>query len=217
MSKIIKLLSAVVLLAGITACTNKEMQQEAPAKQIVNSKKINTEEDTMYVLLKTNKGDIVLELNAEKAPETVDNFVKYVKDGQYAGTVFHRVIKGFMVQGGGMDAQMQERKTRAPIINEANNGLKNNKYTIAMARTSDPDSATAQFFINTNDNDFLNFKSQTMQGWGYAVFGKVISGQNVVDSIEIVPTTRKFPHDDVPVEPVVIEKAEVLENYKPAA
>ncbi|MDR1123180.1 MAG: peptidyl-prolyl cis-trans isomerase [Elusimicrobiota bacterium] len=171
----------------------------------------------MYVLLKTNKGDIILELDAEKAPETVKNFVKYVEDGQYNGTIFHRVIKGFMAQGGGMDAQMQERKTRAPIMNEANNGLKNNKYTIAMARTSDPDSATAQFFINTNDNDFLNFKSQTTQGWGYAVFGKVISGQEVVDIIETVATTRKFPHDDVPVEPIVIEKAGVLENYKPAA
>jgi peptidyl-prolyl cis-trans isomerase B (cyclophilin B) len=122
-----------------------------------------------------------------------------------------------MIQGGGMDEQMQERKTRAAIMNEADNGLKNNKYTVAMARTSDPDSATAQFFINTNNNDFLNFKSQTMQGWGYAVFGKVVSGQKVVDAIEAVPTTRRYPHEDVPVEAVIIEKAEVLEDYKPAA
>jgi peptidyl-prolyl cis-trans isomerase B (cyclophilin B) len=191
-------------------------EQALPLKQIVNTKKINSGEDKMYVLLKTNKGDIVLELDAEKASGTVENFIKYVEGGQYNGTIFHRVIKGFMVQGGGMDGQMQERKTRAPIMNEANNGLKNNKYTVAMARTSDPDSATAQFFINTNNNDFLNFKSQTPQGWGYAVFGKVISGQNVVDVIETVPTTRKFPHDDVPVEPIVIEKAEVLKNYNPA-
>lgn len=171
----------------------------------------------MHVLLKTNKGDIVLELDAKKAPQTVENFIKYTRAGQYDGLIFHRVIEGFMIQGGGMDEQMQERKTRPAIMNEADNGLKNNKYTIAMARTSDPDSATAQFFINTNNNDFLNFKSQTMQGWGYAVFGKVISGQKVVDAIETVPTTRRYPHDDVPVEAVVIEKAEVLENYKPAA
>ncbi|MDD6174022.1 MAG: peptidylprolyl isomerase [Elusimicrobiaceae bacterium] len=170
----------------------------------------------MYVLLKTNKGDIVLELNAEKAPQTVENFVKYVNDGHYNGTIFHRVIKGFMIQGGGFDADMNQKQTRSPIMNEADNGLKNDKYTIAMARTSDPDSATAQFFINSNDNDFLNFRSQTMQGWGYAVFGKVVAGENVVDAIEVVPTTRKFPHDDVPVQPVVIEKAEVLKDYKPA-
>ena len=170
----------------------------------------------MYVLLKTNKGDIVLELNAEKAPQTVANFVKYVNDGHYNGTIFHRVIKGFMIQGGGFDPDMNQLQTRSPIMNEADNGLKNDKYTIAMARTSDPDSATAQFFINSNDNDFLNFRSQTMQGWGYAVFGKVVAGENVVDAIETVPTTRKFPHDDVPVQPVVIEKAEVLKDYKPA-
>jgi len=171
----------------------------------------------MYVLLKTNKGDIVLELEAKKAPQTVENFIKYVRDGHYDGLIFHRVIKGFMIQGGGMDAQMQERQTRCSIVNEADNGLKNNKYTVAMARTSDPDSATSQFFINTEDNDFLNFKSQTTQGWGYAVFGKVVSGKNIVDAIESVHTTRKYPYEDVPVDAVVIEKAEVLENYKPAA
>ncbi len=170
----------------------------------------------MHILLKTNNGDIVLELDAKKAPQTVENFIKYTRDGHYDGLIFHRVIKDFMIQGGGMDAEMQQRKTRPAITNEADNGLKNNKYTVAMARTSDPDSATAQFFINTNNNDFLNFKSQTMQGWGYAVFGKVVSGQKVVDAIEAVPTTRRYPHEDVPVEAVVIEKAEVLENYKPA-
>ncbi len=220
MSKIVKLLAVAALVLGATACANKDVpakSQEEAAAQAVNTKNVNVEDNKMYVLLKTNKGDIVLELDAKKAPETVKNFVNYVKDGQYDGTVFHRVIKGFMVQGGGMNAQMQERKTRAPIMNEADNGLKNNKYTVAMARTSDPDSATAQFFINTNDNDFLNFKSQTTQGWGYAVFGKVISGEKVVDAIESVATARKYPHDDVPVEPVTIEKAEVLENYNPAA
>lgn len=217
MSKIIKLFAAFILVVCGAACAKNEVltkEQQDPTKQIVNTKNVATEESKMYVLLKTNKGDIVLELNAKKAPETVKNFIKYVKDEQYNGTVFHRVIQGFMVQGGGMDEQMQERKTRPSIINEANNGLKNDKYTIAMARTSDPDSATAQFFINTNNNDFLNFKSETTQGWGYAVFGKVISGQKIVDAIELLPTTRKFPHDDVPVEPIIIEKAEVLENYE---
>jgi len=220
MSKTIRLISALVLIVGAAACANREMptkEPQAPAKQAADTKKMNTEENKMYVLLKTGKGDIVLELDAQKAPDTVENFIKYVKEGQYNGTIFHRLIIGFIIQGGGMDAQMQERKTRAPIINEADNGLKNNKYTVAMARTSAPDSATAQFFINANNNDFLNFRSKTTQGWGYAVFGKVVSGQKVVDTIETVPTTRKFPHDDVPVEPVVIEKAEVLENYKPAA
>lgn len=219
MYKTVKTLAAVALAIGLTACAVNDTpvkEQGVPAEQIVNSQTINTEEQTMYVLLKTNKGDIVLELNASKAPETVKNFIKYVEEGQYSGTIFHRVIKGFMVQGGGMDAQMKERTTRAPIMNEADNGLVNDKYTVAMARTSDPDSATAQFFINTNKNDFLNFKSHTVAGYGYAVFGKVISGQNVVDAIEAVATARKYPHDDVPVDVITIESAEVLKDYKPA-
>lgn len=220
MHKTIKLIFAFSLIAVMTAaCAKKDnvapAEEKIPAAVQVQADN-NAEENTMYVLLKTNKGDIVLELDSKNAPETTENFVQYVKDGHYDGTIFHRVIKDFMIQGGGMDAQMKERATRAPIMNEADNGLKNNKYTIAMARTSDPDSATSQFFINTNDNDFLNFKSQTIQGWGYAVFGKVVSGSEVVDSIEVVPTTRRFPHDDVPVEPVVIEKAEILEDYTPA-
>ncbi|MGB2579568.1 peptidyl-prolyl cis-trans isomerase B (cyclophilin B) [Elusimicrobium simillimum] len=216
MLKIFKLIVAALLIVGAIACARKEMpakEKETPAKQQI----ANTQENKMYVNLKTSKGDIVIELDAKNAPKTVENFVKYVKDGHYDGTIFHRVIKDFMVQGGGMDAGMRERKTRAPIMNEANNGLDNNKYTIAMARTSDPDSASAQFFINTNNNDFLNFKAPTTQGWGYAVFGKVVSGQKVVDAMQAVLTGRKGYHDDVPVEAIVIEKAEVLENYKPAA
>ncbi len=215
MPKIIKLMPALLLCLSVAAyAADKKPAAKKPAAAVkaAPQKAVKTKENKMQVLLKTNKGDITLELDAAKAPETVKNFIKYVQDGQYDGTIFHRVIPNFMVQGGGMEADMKQRPTRAPIVNEADNGLKNNKYTVAMARTSDPDSATAQFFINTNDNEFLNYKSPTMQGWGYAVFGKVISGQAVVDSIEAVATTRKFPHDDVPVQAVVIEKAEVLKK-----
>jgi peptidyl-prolyl cis-trans isomerase B (cyclophilin B) len=162
---------------------------------------------TVYATLSTSLGDIKLELNAEKAPKTVLNFLKYVKEGHYDGTIFHRVIDGFMIQGGGFDADMKQKNVVAPIMNEANNGLKNDNYTIAMARTNDPHSATAQFFINVNDNAFLNHTSPTPQGWGYAVFGKVISGQEVVDAIKKVKTSNKGFHQDVPVEPVVIIKA----------
>ena len=162
------------------------------------------------VRLTTNLGAIVIELNAEKAPKTVANFIEYVKAGHYDGTIFHRVIKKFMIQGGGHTADMKEKgKTQAPITNEADNGLKNEKYSIAMARTSDPHSATAQFFINTNDNEFLNFSSPTPSGWGYAVFGKVVQGQEVVDQIAGVATGRRGMHDDVPKEDVLIEKAEI--------
>ena len=162
------------------------------------------------VELHTSAGLIRLELDAERAPKTVANFVQYVKDGQYDGVVFHRVIKGFMIQGGGMDAAMKEKPTRGPIPNEANNGLKNDKYTVAMARTSDPHSASAQFFINAADNGFLNHSSPTPSGWGYAVFGKVVAGTEVVDAIEKVRTDRKGFHDDVPLEAVVIERAVAL-------
>ena len=159
------------------------------------------------VELKTSQGDIVVEVFADKAPKSAENFVQYVKDGFYDGTVFHRVIDGFMVQGGGFDANMNQKATRAPIENEAMNGLKNERGTLAMARTSDPHSASAQFFINGTDNDFLNFKSESAQGWGYAVFGKVVAGSEVVDAIEKVKTGRKGFHDDVPLEDVVITKA----------
>ena len=156
------------------------------------------------------RGIITLELDEVKAPKTVANFVNYVKKGHYDGTIFHRVIDGFMVQGGGFDAQMQQKPTDAEITNEADNGLRNDEYTIAMARTSAPHSASAQFFINVNNNDFLNFQAPTGSDWGYAVFGKVTGGKEVVDAIKKVKTGRKGFHDDVPVEAVVIEKAVLL-------
>ncbi|MCW5660368.1 MAG: peptidyl-prolyl cis-trans isomerase [Burkholderiaceae bacterium] len=159
------------------------------------------------VEMQTSAGTIRIELDDAKAPVSTQNFLDYVRAGHYDGTVFHRVIKGFMVQGGGFEPGMKQKATRAPITNEANNGLKNVKYTLAMARTSAPHSASAQFFINTVDNDFLNFKSESPQGWGYAVFGKVVSGTDVVDRIEGVATGRKGMHDDVPIEDVTIVKA----------
>ena len=158
----------------------------------------------------TNKGVIDIELDHEHAPKSSANFEQYVRDGFYDGTIFHRVIKGFMIQGGGFERGMKEKATRAPIENEAANGLKNNKYTIAMARTNDPDSATAQFFINVANNDFLNHTAPNPQGWGYAVFGKVTAGQNVVDEIARVPTSTHGFYGDVPVDDIVIEKAEIL-------
>ena len=157
-----------------------------------------------------NYGTITLELDAEKAPKTVANFLAYVNKGHYNNTIFHRVIPGFMIQGGGMEPGMGQKPTDAPITNEANNGLKNNNYTVAMARTGDPHSATAQFFINVADNSFLNHTAPSQQGWGYAVFGKVVSGQDVVDRIKTVKTGRKGFHDDVPKEDVIIEKAVAL-------
>ncbi|MCE4553596.1 peptidylprolyl isomerase [Pelomonas cellulosilytica] len=160
------------------------------------------------VKLTTNHGDILIELDAEKAPQSVENFLAYVRKGHYNGTVFHRVIKGFMIQGGGFEPGMKQKATDAPIQNEANNGLKNAHYTLAMARTSAPHSATAQFFINTTNNGFLDFKSESPSGWGYAVFGKVVQGQDVVDKIEKVRTAGRGGHGDVPVDDVVIEKAE---------
>ncbi|MEN5244831.1 peptidyl-prolyl cis-trans isomerase [Pseudomonas moraviensis] len=164
------------------------------------------------VKLTTNHGDIVIELNAEKAPITVANFLEYVKAGHYENVVFHRVIKGFMIQGGGFEPGMQEKKDKRPSIkNEADNGLKNEKYTLAMARTMDPHSASAQFFINATNNSFLNHTAKTAQGWGYAVFGKVVAGTEVVDKIESVATTSKAGHQDVPADDVIIEKAEIIE------
>ena len=163
------------------------------------------------VKLETTMGDIVIRLDAAKAPITVENFLAYVKAGYYDGTIFHRVIGNFMIQGGGMTPDMEAKKTNKPIKNEANNGLKNKKYNVAMARTSDPHSATEQFFINVKDNDFLDFKAPEGSGWGYAVFGRVIKGQNVVDKIKAVPTGSRGMHQDVPLEPVIIKKASIVE------
>jgi len=162
------------------------------------------------IKLTTNHGAITLELDAEKAPKTVANFLSYVESGHYDGTIFHRVIGNFMIQGGGMSVGMKEKSTLEPIENEAANGLKNDRYTVAMARTNDPHSATAQFFINVADNDFLNHRAPSGQGWGYCVFGRVVDGMDVVDKIKGVKTGNKGFHQDVPVEDVVIEKAEVV-------
>jgi peptidyl-prolyl cis-trans isomerase B (cyclophilin B) len=160
------------------------------------------------VRLTTNMGNITLELDAEKAPKTVANFIDYVNKGHFSNTIFHRVIKDFMIQGGGFEPGMKQKPTETTVENEAKNGLKNDKYTVAMARTSAPHSASAQFFINTKDNAFLNYPGQ--DGWGYAVFGKVTEGQDIVDQINGVKTTRSGMHSDVPSEPVIIEKAEVV-------
>lgn len=162
------------------------------------------------VALHTNHGEIVIELDAEKAPKTVENFLHYLDEGFFDGTIFHRVIPGFMIQGGGFDAQMKQKGTHAPIANEAENGRKNLRGTLAMARTNDPHSATAQFFINLVDNAFLDFKSASGSGWGYAVFGKVLVGMDVVDKIAKTPTGNSGGHQDVPKETVLIERAERL-------
>ena len=158
----------------------------------------------------TNKGVFDVELNEAVAPKTCENFLQYVHSGFYNGTIFHRVISGFMIQGGGFEPGLQQKETKAPIENEANNGLKNDKYTIAMARTNDPHSATSQFFINVADNDFLNHTSPTPRGWGYAVFGKVVAGTDVVDAIAAVRTASRSWYGDVPVEDVVMEKVEEI-------
>ncbi len=164
------------------------------------------------VIIKTTFGDITLALDADKAPTTVANFLKYARDGYYDGTIFHRVIDNFMIQGGGFDTEMRQKGTGEPIANEADNGLKNDFGTVAMARTSDPHSATAQFFINVKDNDFLNHSGKNAQGWGYAVFGKVTAGEEVLNKIRGLPTTSRGGHQDVPVDPVIIETVEIVED-----
>ena len=184
--------------------TEKNTQQPTSKPTLIKAKAM--------VTLKTNMGDIQLELDGKNAPHTVANFLEYAKDGHYNGVIFHRVIPSFMIQGGGFEVGMNEKKTRGPIPNEANNGLKNDKYTVAMARTSDPHSASAQFFINTKDNDFLNFSSETQNGWGYAVFGKVTTGTDVVDAIEKVATGQAGPHGDVPIESIIIESVVVSDD-----
>ena len=163
-----------------------------------------------HILMTTTLGHMTLELDTDNAPKTVENFLSYVSNGFYDGTIFHRVINNFMVQGGGFTADMQQKATQAPIDNEANNGLKNARGTIAMARTQDPHSATAQFFINVQDNDFLNHTGENMQGWGYTVFGKVTDGEDVLDKIRCVQTGSQAGHQDVPVEPIIIESVTVI-------
>ena len=165
-----------------------------------------------HILMTTTVGPMTLELDADNAPKTVENFLSYVSSGFYDGTVFHRVINNFMVQGGGFTADMEQKATQAPIENEANNGLKNARGTIAMARTQDPHSATAQFFINVQDNDFLNHTGENMQGWGYAVFGKVTEGEDVLDKSRCVQTGNQAGHQDVPVEPIIIESVTVISD-----
>ena len=168
------------------------------------------------ITLHTNHGDIELELDFDKAPVSAANFVEYCKEGHYNGTVFHRVIENFMIQGGGFEPGMKQKKTRAPIQNEADNGLANDCYSVAMARTMEPHSASAQFFINVKDNNFLNHSGKTAQGWGYAVFGKVSNGQDVVDKIKGVGTTSKAGQQDVPREDVIIESVSIDESKLPA-
>ena len=163
------------------------------------------------VIINTTFGDIKLELDAEKAPKTVANFLNYAREGYYDGTIFHRVIDNFMIQGGGFDADMQQQPCGDPVDNEADNGLKNDFGTVAMARTTDPHSATAQFFINVKDNDFLNHSGKSMQGWGYTVFGKVIDGSEVLDKIRAVSTGSSNGHQDVPIDPIIIEKVQIVE------
>ena len=172
---------------------------------------MNTNTENAIVTLKTSEGDIKIELYADKAPITAENFLKYVQEGFYDGTIFHRVIPNFMIQGGGFTEDMNQKQTNPDIKNEADNGLKNDRGTIAMARTPDPDSASSQFFINLKNNDFLNFRDKSMQGWGYCVFGKVISGMEVVDKIATVKTGPKQGHQDVPMQTITITKA-TLEN-----
>jgi peptidyl-prolyl cis-trans isomerase B (cyclophilin B) len=205
------LFAPLFILGCASTNTNNTMISDTQPNSLSNT---NNQETTMsdmpVVQLETSMGDITIELNEEKAPKTVENFLNYVNSGHYEGTIFHRVIDGFMIQGGGMDAQMNEKKTNAPIENEADNGLRNDKGTIAMARTQDPHSATSQFFINVKDNDFLNHSGKNMQGWGYTVFGKVTDGMDVIEKMRSVATGRFGMHADVPNEPITINSAKVV-------
>lgn len=198
-----RIFCALTITTMVAGAMFAQEQEEAMAKETKGT-------GNPRVAMTTSAGTIVLELDSAKAPATVANFLQYVKDGHYDGTIFHRVIDGFMIQGGGYTSDYAEKKTRAPIKNEADNGLKNDRGTIAMARTSDPHSATAQFFINVADNSFLNYSAPNPRGWGYAVFGKVVEGMDVVDKIRRMPTGRGGPFPkDVPQPPVVIQKAVV--------
>lgn len=213
------LLIASLLVFSLTACTKEDTAIESTDK--ATTQQTSTENTTQSsgekmaanpkVKIETTLGDITLELDAQNAPVTVENFISYVNDGFYDGTIFHRVIPNFMVQGGGMNPDMSEKATKASIQNEANNGLKNDRGTVAMARTNEPHSASSQFFINVKDNGFLNFSGENMQGWGYAVFGKVVEGIETVDKIEAVETGNKGFHQDVPTESVIMNKVTVVE------
>lgn len=187
--------------------TSKTKENTVTTSESENKPRNENVSKNPVVVLETSKGNIVIELNSETAPQTVANFLQYVDDKHYDGVIFHRVISGFMIQGGGFASDMKEKSTRKPIPNEADNGLQNDRGTVAMARTPNPHSASAQFFINHRNNDFLNHTAKTPQGWGYCVFGKVIDGMDVVDAIAEVKTASKGMHDDVPIEAVVIEKA----------
>jgi peptidyl-prolyl cis-trans isomerase B (cyclophilin B) len=202
-----RFISNVVTLAVSTAALHA-CADEKPAGTTPSTSCKSTKEKFPMVKLHTNHGAITLELDEAKAPLTVANFLSYVDSGHYSNTLFHRVIDGFMVQGGGMEPGMKEKATNATIKNEATNGLTNDAYTVAMARTPDPHSASSQFFINVGKNDFLNFSSETPRGWGYCVFGKVVEGKEVVDKIKGVKTGSKGGHQDVPIEDVIIERAE---------
>jgi cyclophilin family peptidyl-prolyl cis-trans isomerase len=204
MNGIARIALAAFALASALPLAAAEPPSHASCQDLLKGK------SPMKVKLTTSMGPITIELDKAKAPASVENFVKYVESGHYNGTIFHRVIDGFMIQGGGFDKDMRQKSTNAPIKNEADNGLKNDKYTVAMARTQVPDSATAQFFINVKDNAFLNHTAKNVQGWGYAVFGKVVEGQDTVDKIRKVPTGNARGMGDVPLEPVVIEKAECV-------
>ncbi len=199
------------MFAGLLAgCQAEQAAKTSPAAKVEPIKKMEEKGNTIMVLMKTSKGDIKLELDKEKAPKTVENFLKYVEAGHYAGTIFHRVIDGFMIQGGGFDANMTQKPAPDTVENEAANGLKNNAGTIAMARTSDPHSASAQFFININDNAFLNYPGQ--DGWGYCVFGKVVEGMDVVNAIKGVQTGNVGHYQNVPTEPIVINEVALIED-----
>ena len=208
--KMILLLAGLVLVFGCEEEENAVLKKEASTKNAIEKKEtVQMDTGAKKVKLTTSMGDIVIELDEEKAPVTVKNFLQYTEEKFYDGTIFHRVIPNFMIQGGGLGEDMREKANHPPIVNEANNGLKNDRGTIAMARTNNPNSATCQFFINHKDNDFLNYRSGNP---GYAVFGKVVEGMEILDLIAAVKTANKGPHGDVPVEAVVIKSAEVVSD-----
>jgi len=200
------------LLFLFAGCVSTPPTPSSPAETVTTHLEKNKKENQVMILMKTSKGDIKLELDREKAPQTVDNFLAYLKAEHYNGTIFHRVINGFMIQGGGFDAQMHQKPAPHTVKNEADNGLSNDRGTIAMARTPDPDSASAQFFINVKDNAFLNYTSKTPQGWGYCVFGHVVEGMDVVDAIKSVSTRPAKGFQDVPKEPIFIKEVVLLDE-----